>query len=228
MSKGNIRKITVTSDGSDTVYDPLFDEHFHSVFGAVTESECIFINAGLEKLLLASPPCVKILEIGFGTGLNLLLSILEMKHFEIPLYYEGVELFPIEDDILKSLNYSKIIKDDDAGRYLKMIHISQWDVQVALDEKTFIRKIRADAISYDYPAENYNLIYFDAFSPEKQPLMWSPELLGKIAAALMKGGIFVTYSVRGDVRRHLTQAGLYVEKLAGPPGKRQILRGMKH
>ena len=217
------RRIIFTSDGSPTIWDPLFKESFHSRFGAIQESEWIFIGAGLNYLLRSGREEVKILEIGMGSGLNVLLTIKALKSLNVSLLYDAVELFPLDEELYSSLDFDLV----SLSGIFKLIHESRWGEWVTLEKDRKLRKLNADASRYEFPNNTYNLIYYDAFSPESQPEMWSPEMFKKIAESMEPGAIFVTYSSKGEVRRRLQESGLKVERLPGPEGKRHIIRAVK-
>jgi len=217
-----MRKIVITSDGSHTIYVPELDDHYHSVHGAVQESEHVFIKSGFDACR-ADP--VNIFEIGFGTGLNALLTAIRSMKGERKVNYTSIEKYPVHEDIIWSLNHN-----DFAGREGKkifnLIHFSQWDQTTSICKNFSLKKIKGDFTAGTHSGL-YNLIYFDAFGPDKQPEMWTKEVFNSISAITDKGGIFVTYSAKGDVKRNLTACGFEVELLPGPPGKRQIIRAVK-
>lgn len=222
------RKIIFTSDGSPTIWDPVFNESFHSRFGAIQESEWIFIRTGLDYLIQKNPREIKILEIGLGSGLNVLLTLKSLNNLDIRLLYEAVELFPLDRELYAAINFHQVGDHAKPSEIFNLIHESHWGEWVILDTDRYFRKLNVDATKVDFPPNNYNLIYFDAFSPESQPEMWSPGMLGKIAETMEPGAIFVTYCSKGEVRRRFLEAGLNVERLPGPPGKRHILRAIKN
>jgi len=215
-------ELIITSDGSHTIYVPELDDHYHSVHGAVQESEHVFIKSGFDACR-ADP--VNIFEIGFGTGLNALLTAIRSMKGERKVNYTSIEKYPVHEDIIWSLNHN-----DFAGREGKkifnLIHFSQWDQTTSICKNFSLKKIKRDFTAGTHSGL-YNLIYFDAFGPDKQPEMWTKEVFNSISAITDKGGIFVTYSAKGEVKRNLTACGFEVELLPGPPGKRQIIRAVK-
>jgi tRNA U34 5-methylaminomethyl-2-thiouridine-forming methyltransferase MnmC len=217
-----LNQIIKTADGSHTIYVPELDEHYHSIYGAIQESEYIFIRNGLD--FCKSDP-VKIFEVGFGTGLNALLTALRCAEGNRQVFYTSVEKYPLEDSVLKSLNYP-CLTGDDGMRIFESIHSSGWESIHNISPNFNIAKIRGDMASL-YPDGVYDLIYFDAFGPDKQPEMWTQEIFMKISNITRSGGIFVTYSVKGEVKRNLRSAGFDIKLLPGPPGKRHILRAIK-
>lgn len=216
-------KLEKTADGSYTLFVPEMDEHYHSVKGALTESEHIFINMGLKHTTIAEP---HILEIGFGTGLNAFLTLLEAERNQCKIHYTTLEKYPLNAEVLQQLNYPEIIAPEAAELYYKMHHVA-WNVPVAITPYFTLQKIETDYTTFSFQ-QKYDIIYFDAFAPEKQPEMWSQQLFDNLYQTLNSGGVLTTYCAKGVVRRMLQSAGFTVERLPGPPGgKREILRGNK-
>lgn len=216
-------KLEKTADGSYTLFVPEMDEHYHSVKGALTESEHIFINMGLKHTTIAEP---HILEIGFGTGLNAFLTLLEAERNQRKIHYTTLEKYPLNAEVLQQLNYPEIIAPEAAELYYKMHHVT-WNVPVAITPYFTLQKIETDYTTFSFQ-QKYDIIYFDAFAPEKQPEMWSQQLFDNLYQTLNPGGVLTTYCAKGVVRRMLQSAGFTVERLPGPPGgKREILRGNK-
>lgn len=216
------RNLLITKDGSHTFYVPELDEHYHSVNGAVQESQHIFIEAGFDTCN-ADP--INIFEAGFGTGLNALLTALRATQKRQRVLYTSIEKYPLEESEIKSLNYD-MFTDPEGKKIFRMIHETEWDSITEINGYFSLLKIRGDMVSDNIPGK-YDLIYFDAFGPDKQPIMWSRKLFGKIAAITEANGVFVTYSAKGDVKRNLREHGFRVTLLPGPPGKRHIIRAVK-
>lgn len=214
--------IVTTDDGSHTLYVPDLDEHYHSVHGAISESDHIFIKSGL-KYSTADP--VNIFEVGFGTGLNALLTCNEASAGKRKVLYTSVEKYPLEEETVRSLNYA-VLTGNEGKRWFELIHSCDWGRPVEITENFILHKIHGDIVS-EAIGGFYDLIYFDAFGPEKQPEMWTPEIFMKISGITGPGGILVTYSVKGDVKRALRSNGFAVSLLPGPAGKRHILRAVK-
>ncbi len=198
------------------------NEHYHSIHGAVQESMHIFINSGLN--FCKSEP-INIFEVGFGTGLNALLTAAESKKNNRIINYTTIEKYPVGTDLLNELNYSQFAGDVGKDIFTG-IHVAGWGKKTQITDNFFLTKINGD-LTKSIPDGNYNLIYFDAFGPDKQPEMWSREIFEMIASKTEKTGILVTYSAKGEVKRNLKTCGFEVTLLPGPPGKRQIIRAVK-
>jgi tRNA U34 5-methylaminomethyl-2-thiouridine-forming methyltransferase MnmC len=217
-----LNQIIKTSDGSHTIYVQELNEHYHSIYGAVQESTHIFIENGLETCK-ADP--LNILEVGFGTGLNTLLTALKNLAGARVVNYTSIEKNPLSKEIISSLNHY-LYAGENGVELFNSIHNSPWNEWVAISHNFNLKKIEADFI-VESPSGNYDLIYFDAFGPDKQPEMWTKEVFTAISALTNKEGVFVTYSAKGEVRRNLTANGFTVSLLPGPPGKRQMIRAVK-
>lgn len=216
-------EIEKTADGSYTLFVPELDEHYHSVKGALTESEHIFINMGLKH---SSAPTPRILEIGFGTGLNAFLTSLEAEKDNRSIFYTTIEKYPLDMETIKLLDYPELIAPEESKLFYS-IHNAGWNSPQTISGNFTIEKIEGDFTEYRF-RNGYDIIYFDAFAPEKQPEMWSQTLFNNLYEILNDDGILTTYCAKGAVRRMLQEAGFIVERLPGPPGgKREILRGTK-
>ncbi|MBR6621026.1 MAG: tRNA (5-methylaminomethyl-2-thiouridine)(34)-methyltransferase MnmD [Bacteroides sp.] len=217
-------KLEQTADGSFTLYVPELDEHYHSVKGALTESQHIFIDMGLKHSQATNP---YILEIGLGTGLNCFLTYLTSKETGQAIHYTGIERFPLSEEVIDQLDYATLIGKGEKEIY-QAIHQAAWNKEVQLSPHFSLHKIEGDFTQYSFLGK-YDLIYFDAFAPEKQPEMWEQPLFDMLYELLNPGGILTTYCAKGVVRRMLQAAGFTIERLAGPPGgKREILRATKN
>lgn len=219
-------EIRRTLDGSDTLFVPGLNEHYHSTFGAVQESEHVFINKGLLAVDAVIDP-VSVFEVGFGTGLNALLSDLTAQVRNRNLHYSAIELYPLETAILDSLNFTSFLEYPDAREEFGKIHDAQWETTSQLNSYFFLTKLKADLRSFKPPKKHFDVIYFDAFSPDVQPDLWSVAVFEKMFGLLHHDGILITYSCKGVVKRNLVEAGFSIEKLPGPRGKREILRARK-
>ena len=215
--------IEQTADGSCTLYVPELDEHYHSVKGALTESQHIFIDMGLKHCPLPTP---RILEIGLGTGLNCFLTLLTAEEEKRHIHYTGIERFPLNMEVIRQLDYPSLIGSGHEEDYFH-IHQAPWEEDAVLSPWFTLHKIEGDFTNYTFE-KGYDIIYFDAFAPEKQPEMWNQALFDGLYNVLNEGGILTTYCAKGVVRRMLQAAGFIVERLPGPPGgKREILRATK-
>lgn len=213
-----------TADGSYTLYVPELDEHYHSVKGALTESQHIFIEMGLKHSPTHEP---RILEIGLGTGLNAFLTLLAAEEMQRKVHYTGIERYPLAEETLRQLDYPGIIGKKHEEDYYA-IHQAPWEKETNLSPWFTLHKIEGDFTRHTFQ-KGYDIIYFDAFAPEKQPEMWEQSLFNTLYNVLNKGGILTTYCAKGVVRRMLQTAGFTVERLPGPPGgKREILRATKY
>ena len=229
-------RLEITGDGSQTLFVPSLDEHYHSVFGAITESMHIFIDAGL-RFVAERKDKIDILEVGLGTGLNALLTFVFVQERQIPVHYTALEKFPLPIEMSSQLNFSdqmsshfKIpnqITSHLAARILKKIHESPWNEWIEISSYFHLHKVLADLEDYRPDSNLFDLVYFDAFGPDKQPGMWTADIFNNIYAGMKQGGVLVTYSTKGEVKRNLKNAGFFIEKLPGPPGKREILRATK-
>ena len=214
-------KVITTGDGSKSLYLPDLNETYHSKFGAITESEHVFIQAGYKYI---SKSVIRILEIGFGTGLNVLLTYLAHLKDNQKIYYETIEKYPLPGNIIDAINDFKEIE---VKRIFKRIHDASWQEDIALTELFVLHKNRIDLSDYNAD-KKFDLVYFDAFAPDKQPEMWTQAIFDKMYKLLDINGILVTYSAKGSVRRTMQAAGFKMERLPGPPGKREMLRAVKN
>lgn len=211
-------QVEKTADGSRTLYLPSIDDHYHSIKGALTESQHIFINLGFDSL---SDSNLHILEVGFGTGLNAFLTLQASAATGCKIHYTGIELYPLPVAMIRELQYS-----DDPG-FMKL-HLVPWNEDALISPNFTLYKIEGDFTRHIF-REKYDLIYFDAFAPDKQPEMWSQELFNYLYVIINNGGVLATYCAKGVVRRMLQTAGFTVERLPGPPGgKREVLRATKN
>ena len=217
-----MNRLIKTSDGSHTIYVPELDEHYHSIHGAVQESDHVFIKSGFDTCK-ADP--VNIFEVGFGTGLNALLTAIRSIDGDRQVNYTSIEKFPVHEDIIWSLNHNDFAGKE-GKKIFNQIHYAQWNQTIPIFKNFSLKKIKGDFTDGKHSGA-YDLIYFDAFGPDKQPEMWTKEIFNFISEITVKGGVFVTYSAKGEVKRNLTASGFQVGLLPGPPGKRQIIRAVK-
>lgn len=229
-------QVVVTKDGSQTLFVPELNEHYHSTFGAIQESEFIFINTGLRSILSAQNPTpanrkpeaeIRILEVGFGTGLNALLTQIEAAQSNLTIFYTALEAHPLAQDVWSQLKFHQQLLQPDAASAYEQIHLAVWNRQVTISPGFRLQKIHGDLRQFAPGSEQYQLIYFDAFGPDVQPELWTPEIFSGLYNSLKPHGVLVTYSVKGTVVRALKAAGFTTQKLPGPPGKREILRATR-
>jgi tRNA U34 5-methylaminomethyl-2-thiouridine-forming methyltransferase MnmC len=216
------REIIISKDGSHSLFVPELNEHYHSVHGAITESLHIFIKEGLMKCNLL---VVTILEIGFGTGLNALLTKKAAEKSGQMINYYGVEKYPLRAKEWEKFNYARQLSGVSKEEW-RILHCSDWNKWMAISQFFRLFKDLNDAVSFE-TNEMFDLVYYDAFSPDAQPHLWSEEQFNKIYRLMNPSSTLMTYSVKGSVKRALKSTGFSIEKLPGPKGKREILRAVK-
>jgi tRNA U34 5-methylaminomethyl-2-thiouridine-forming methyltransferase MnmC len=228
------RKIIYTADGSHSVSIPGMNVTYHSIHGAIQESKHIFIEAGLKSIRpLAAARCFSIFEMGFGTGLNALLTLIEAEKLNRKIYYESVELFPLSVEEAKSLNYCSILQRNDLQKTFEDLHICEWGKKITVPSNFILKKTKTDLLNFQTSEtclsgrQAFELIFFDAFAPNAQPELWTEEIFQKLYSILKLDGILVTYCSKGIARRAMQAAGFIVEKIPGPPGKREMIRAMR-
>lgn len=221
------REIILTSDGSTTIHLPDLDEQYHSKHGAIQEAKYVFIRHGLEHFCHSERTEefqeISILEIGFGTGLNCFITFLENKKL---INYVGVEAYPVAKEELEKLNYVSELKSEKHQEIFNKIHSTSWEEKHQISDSFLLTK-RKQFFSEIEDKEAFNIIYFDAFGARVQPELWTEEIFQKMYNALKSNGILVTYAAKGSVRRAMQKVDFTVEKLPGPPGKREMLRATK-
>ncbi|WP_159265082.1 tRNA (5-methylaminomethyl-2-thiouridine)(34)-methyltransferase MnmD [Tenacibaculum maritimum] len=217
------REIIITSDGSTTIHLPDWNEQYHSKHGAIQEAYHVFIRNGLEALPIAN---ISILEIGFGTGLNCFITFLEAQKKAISINYTGVEGYPIQKEELEKLNYVTALSAGSQSAIFDKMHEALWNEEQEITKEFSL--LKKQQFFEDIDEENaYDLVYFDAFGATNQPELWTEVIFEKMYKAMKKGGVLVTYSAKGSVRRAMQAVGFVVERLPGPPGKREMLRAVK-
>jgi len=215
-------EIIQTSDGSHSLLNTDLNETYHSHHGAVQESMHVFINHGLHFFLKDHPTEVaRIFEVGFGTGLNVYLTIL---HCNSKVHYTSIEAFPLSDSIWLNLNYASTQSEKEI---FSKLHRAVWNEDQSISDNFTLRKLQTSLQLVDLTPAAFDVIYFDAFAPNKQPEMWEMPILEKVTRALVEGGVLVTYCAKGQLKRDLKSLGMQVETLTGPPGKKEMVRALK-
>jgi len=223
------RQIIITADGSDTVFVPGLNVSYHSKHGAIQESMHVFIEAGfwywsdLNPGRKSKDQPINVFEMGFGTGLNVLLTAMEAEENGLKVYYETVEKFPLVKEEVDSLNYTSVLKNEELFR---QIHECKWNEEARLKDNFVLKKVNQNLKNYS-THQLFNIIYYDAFAPSAQADLWTEEIFKKLFSMLAPGGVLVTYCSKGDVRRAMQSAGFDVKKIPGPRGKREMLRARK-
>ncbi len=216
------KRIITSSDGSHSIELIGMQEQYHSIHGAMQESNHIFIQHGLANFIYIKSK-IKILEIGMGTGLNVLLSWYFAKKHSINIDYLAVEAYPLEPEFWQKLNYGGLIEHSEAETVFEKLHTNAWNKDFLLDEDFTISKQHSFIENMVLAENQYDLVYFDAFNPNLQPELWTEAVFSNIYTSMKDNGILATYSTKGIVKRALKQSGFEIEKKPGPPGKREIL-----
>lgn len=223
-------ELYLTKDGSHTLYLPHLDETYHSRNGAIEESLYVFIDKGLNAFLSQNPEIktIQIFEVGFGTGLNAILTFIAAQKLNLNVVYHGIEAFPLSAEIIDQLNYINELTEQEQTVF-KQMHEAEWDVPIVVNENFTLVKYhdKLESFNKEHLQNSINVIYMDAFAPNKQAELWEITIFEKLYQILAANGILVTYTSKGDVKRAMQQVGLTVEKLDGPPKKRHMLRGKK-
>lgn len=220
------REIRITGDGSPTLYFPELDEHYHSTHGAVQEAKHVFIENGLNSF--SNKNELAILEIGFGSGLNALLTCLEVQSNESKnIKYVGIESNPLSDEELKLMNFSEQIKDKNYHSLFGEIQSGKWNELIQISTNFQLLKIESKLQEFDFSAHTFDLIYYDAFGPRAQSEMWEKSIFQPLYDILSPNGMLVTYCAQGQFKRHLKEIGFNVQTRPGPPGKREMTTAKK-
>ena len=218
-------RIILSLDGSHTIISDKFDVSYHSKHGAISESQIVFLKAGLDYFSKMHPeiPLIKVFEMGFGTGLNTLLSCQYANETKVKVYYESIEAYPIEDFLIKEINYPSLIGNQDI---FDLLHSTSWNEIHSLSNFFNFKKHLGKLENYA-GTENFDVIFFDAFAPSSQPELWDIHIMEKMFKMLNSSGVLVTYCAKGSFKRTLKEIGFKVESLPGPVGKREITRATK-
>lgn len=220
------RQILITGDGSHTIAIPGINVTYHSMHGAIQESVHVFIEAGLKPLLNRSVrQPISIFEMGFGTGLNALLTLIQAEQSQQEIYYETIESDPVETDRVNGLNFYEQLQRPDLKNVFEQLHCCEWGKAIAITPYFTFKKVNSELGKYA-GSTKFNLIYFDAFSPTVQPELWTTEVFKKLYGIIKTNGVLVTYSSKSIIRKAMTQAGFTVTKIPGPHGKREMVRAI--
>lgn len=218
------RKIILTADGSHSISIPEMDVTYHSIHGAIQESMHVFIGAGYTFLKDASS--IRLLEVGMGTGLNALLTLLESDRRRQTVHYTAIELFPLKKEQAVRLNYCETLNKTHYQLPFEKLHACDWEQEKKITPFFVFNKINVDLKAFSSTGD-FDLVYFDAFAPNAQPELWTKEIFEKLYSMMREEGVLVTYCSKGDVRRALQAAGFAIEKIPGPARKREMLRARK-
>ena len=217
------REIQITEDGSSTIHLPDWNENYHSTHGAIQESKHVFIGKGLTEM---SKSEISILEIGFGTGLNCFLTFLEAEKSNISINYIGVEAYPVTQEESAQLNYASELEVNERQSIFDLLHEVSWEEKHQIKNNFYLEK-RKQLFKDIVAIDQFDLVYFDAFGAEHQPELWTVSIFEKMFKAMQENGVLVTYCAKGSVRRAMQEVGFTVERLDGPPGKREMLSATK-
>ena len=199
---------------------PELNEQYHSIHGAQQEAEHVFLKMGLDYL---KKDHLSVFEVGFGTGLNTLLSCLWGRKNKVSIAYTSVEKYPVSTEEVNQLNYGELVNQSEL---FNQLHESDWEIKVNTAKDFSLLKLKLDLTKDELPV-GFDVVFFDAFAPNKQPKLWTIEIFEKMYTVLNKGGVLVTYCCQGEAKRTMIKAGFKVEKVPGPPGKREMLRAIK-
>jgi tRNA U34 5-methylaminomethyl-2-thiouridine-forming methyltransferase MnmC len=216
--------IITTSDGSHSLLNADLNETYHSTHGALQESQHVFIKNGLDQVLAETSDAIEVLEIGFGTGLNAFLTLQRATEAKRKIRYTTLEVFPLDENIWSNLNYTSSLGSKDL---FASLHHALWGVDQNISEFFTILKIKQKLQDEKLPRGVFDLVYFDAFAPNKQPEMWELSTLKLVTDSMREGAVLVTYCAKGQVKRDLKSLSLRVETLPGPPGKKEMIRACK-
>ena len=225
--------IITTKDGSHSLFSEKYEEIYHSGNGALQESRHVFIHSGFEyavqkfKTVITAENPINIFEVGFGTGLNALLSLIAAEQKKVNVYYETIERYPVSLNVIGQLNYVQLLDEGGNGHLFQALHQSEWNAHHDISDRFAFKKNEQSFMEFQLSRDTFHVVYFDAFAPENQPEMWTLEVMQKIYASLVPGGVMVSYCSKSVFRKTLIEAGFLIEKLPGPPGKREMVRAVK-
>lgn len=224
MNRFPALQLLTTADGSQTVRNTELGSTYHSMHGALTESMHVFIKHGLEMVVDNGKTEISIMEMGFGTGLNALVTAFRLADTDIQVDYHGLELYPVPEKVWREYQLSGKLRDE--FELFKKMHQVPWDEKCVLTDQFNLTKHRISLLQH-HPKEKFDLIYFDAFEPNVQPELWTEKVFADLFRWMNVGGILTTYCCKGDVRRAMVKAGFDVDKVPGPPGKREMIRAVR-
>ncbi len=214
-------RLVLTADGSHTVVNEALGIHYHSIFGSIQESERVFIELGLQEIMLRFSGDLSVFEMGLGTGLNALMTARDARKQHRHVDYVAVEAYPLAVEQALELNYDGLLHTF----WVPDIHLTPWERPVQINEFLTLTKHQTTLEAFETD-QKFHLVYFDAFSPEAQPELWTTEVFAKIASLLAPGGIMATYCSKSAVQHHLREVGFIVEKHRGPARKREVVRAI--
>ena len=217
-------QLITTADGSHTLYSEQFNEVYHSRHGALQEAKHVYITQGFSQCT-AQP--LRVFEVGFGTGLNALLTLLQAENDQRSVEYTTIEVQPLSIETIKQLNYTQLLGFAHCYGAYHTLHLCKWNEPVQIKPGFVFQKLQQSLLQVPLPPAAFDLIYFDAFAPEHQPEMWTTAVFAKLYEAAAPGGLLVTYCAKGSVQRSLKDAGWQVQKRPGPPGKREMIAALK-
>lgn len=226
-----MHEITPTEDGSVTLYVPQLNEHYHSVHGAIQESQHIFLGAGMGYFLTTWPERITplhplhILEAGFGTGLNVYLTLVRAEELQVPVCYHSLEKYPLSPEESTLLNYAELINFPNKNLFQEL-HRCSWGKEHQLTSHFRFCKHQEDFRNIGFQGQ-FDLVYYDAFNPDVQPHLWTTKVFERFYEAMRPESLLVTYCVKGTVKQALRSVGFTLKRLPGPPGKREMLRARK-
>lgn len=220
------REIITTADGSKTIHLPDWNENYHSNHGALQEAKHVFMQHGFEFTAPAVDQ-IFILEVGFGTGLNAILTLEAAEKFQLKTEYIGVEAFPVSESEIEALNYIDLFEKESLKTNYKQLHTIPWDEKKSISTYFQLEKKETKIEQLALKSNSLDLIYFDAFGPRVQSELWEIPIFESLFKALKTTGVLVTYCAKGQVKRNLKSAGFTIESLPGPPGKREMTRATK-
>lgn len=218
-------KIVETADGSHTIFLPDLNESYHSNFGAITESECVFFKNGLNNYI-GKQKVIHVLETGMGTGLNAFMAFLDAEINKQKIVYHALEIFPISLSIASQLNYPEQLNAINYADEFIQLHNCNFDDEIKISEYFTFKKYHQSIKIFSNP-NNYDVVFFDAFAPDINADLWYEDVLHNMYLSLKKGGMLTTYCAKGQFKRNLKSVGFKVQNAAGPPGKREITQGNK-